>query len=76
MSALGRKRTSQTNYTRTAVTGQNLTTAMSAIMAKITNTTPCVIANGGSDCVGASAFVFSASVERNRHMHFNAQWPY
>src|SRR5262245_10948502 len=28
---------------------------MSAIRMKITNTTACVIANGGSDCVGANA---------------------
>jgi hypothetical protein len=45
----------KTDYARTAVTGRNLTTAISVIIVKITNTTPCVIANGGSDCVGANA---------------------
>ena len=38
-----------------AATGRNLAKAMSVIIMKITNTTPCVIANGGSDCVGANA---------------------
>jgi len=56
MSAWGQERTfaSQTDYTRTLVTGRNLTTAMSAIRMKIANTAACVIANGGSDCVGAN----------------------
>jgi hypothetical protein len=42
-------------YTRTEVPGRNLITAMSAIRMKTANTTTCVIMNGGSDCVGASA---------------------
>src|SRR4029077_19097991 len=42
-------------YTRTVVPGRNLTTALSAIRTKMANTTACVIANGGSDCVGANA---------------------
>jgi hypothetical protein len=45
----------QNGYNRTAVIGRKLTTAMSPIRIKITNTTACVIANGGSDCVGANA---------------------
>ena len=37
------------------VAGRNLKMAMSAIRTKIANTTTCVRANGGSDCVGANA---------------------
>jgi hypothetical protein len=44
----------QNRYPRTA-SGRNLSTAMTAIRMKIANTAACVIANGGSDCVGANA---------------------
>jgi hypothetical protein len=44
------------SYTRTAVTGLKLAKAMSVITMKTTNVATCVIANGGSDCVGANAF--------------------
>jgi hypothetical protein len=42
-------------YARSAILGRNSITAITAIRMKIANTTACVIANGGSDCVGASA---------------------
>jgi hypothetical protein len=42
-------------YARSAILGRNSITAIAAIRMNIANTTACVIANGGSDCVGASA---------------------
>jgi hypothetical protein len=39
----------------TTVGGLNLLIAMIAIKMKIASTTVCVVANGGSDCVGANA---------------------
>src|SRR5262249_29565600 len=43
------------HYPRAVLGGRNLMTLISAIRTKIANTTACVIAKGGSVCVGANA---------------------